>query len=183
MRHLIPSLLCAFLLCTQAQAEALPLQSIDKLDLPRYLGTWHEIARYPNRFQTQCVADSRAEYQLASDGSLTVIYRCRLANGETSEAIGQARRVGAADSARLQVRFAPAWLSFLPWVWGNYWVIDLDPDYQLVAISEPSRRYLWILARTPQVPTEHYDALLARLREKGLETTRLEVTPAAVAQR
>ena len=177
MRHLIPSLLCAFLLCTQAQAEALPLQSIDKLDLPRYLGTWHEIARYPNRFQTQCVADSRAEYQLASDGSLTVINRCRLANGETSEAIGQARRVGAADSARLQVRFAPAWLSFLPWVWGDYWVIDLDRDYQLAAVSEPSRQYLWILSRTPTPAPETLDALLQRLRDKGFDTDKLTLTP------
>lgn len=171
------SLLLTLALSTLAHAEPAALQSIEKLDLPRYLGTWHEIARYPNRFQAQCVADSRAEYQLASDGSLTVINRCRLANGDTSEAIGQARRVGTGDSARLQVRFAPAWLSFLPWVWGNYWVIDLDPDYQLVAISEPSRRFLWILARSPQVPAERYEALLTRLRGMGLDTSRLEGHP------
>ena len=77
-------------------------------------------------------------------------------------------------SPKLQVRFAPAWLSFLPFVWGNYWVIDLDEAYQLVAISEPGRDYLWILARTPTVDAGAYDALLARLAARGFDLKRLE---------
>jgi apolipoprotein D and lipocalin family protein len=75
------------------------------------------------------------------------------------------------------VRFAPAWLSFLPMVWGNYWVIDLDTDYQLAAVSEPSREYLWILSRTPQVEPAIYAALLDRLKAAGFDTGRLEVSP------
>jgi apolipoprotein D and lipocalin family protein len=78
--------------------------------------------------------------------------------------------------AQLEVRFAPAWLGFLPFLWGNYWVIDLDPDYQLVAVSEPQREYLWVLSRTPQVDAATYQALLGRLRAQGLDTERLELT-------
>ena len=62
-------------------------------------------------------------------------------------------------------------------VWGNYWVIDLDPAYQLVAVSEPTREYLWVLSRTPAVTTEAYGALLARLKAQGFELQRLERTP------
>ena len=65
-------------------------------------------------------------------------------------------------------------MSFLPFVWGNYWVIDLDEAYQLVAISEPGRDYLWILARTPTVDAAAYDALLGRLAARGFDLKRLE---------
>ena len=98
------------------------------------------------------------------------------ASGEMTEAIGAARQVGPATSPKLEVRFAPAWLSFLPFVWGNYWVIDLDERYQLVAVSEPSREYLWVLSRTPQVDPSAYQALLGRLSKMGFDVSKLDVT-------
>lgn len=149
---------------------------IAALDLPRYMGTWYEIARYPNWFQKKCAGFSRADYSLEPDGRVQVINRCRLQNGETDIALGTGRQIGDATSPRLEVRFAPAWLSFIPAVWGDYWVIDLDEDYQLVAVSEPRREYLWILSRTPQVEPRAYDALLERLGRKGFDTGKLLVT-------
>ena len=157
-------------------AAAEPLQPIAALDLPRYMGTWYEIARYPNWFQKKCVGDTRADYSLQPNGRVQVINRCREASGELSEAVGMARQIGAADSPKLEVRFAPAWLSFLPMVWGDYWVIDLDPDYRLVAVSEPSREYLWVLSRTPAVDAQAYEALLARLAARGFDPGKLERT-------
>ena len=170
------ALLSPFAASAQTSAPPEPLQTIARLDVGRYLGTWYEIAKYPNRFQRQCVADTSALYRLRDDGQLDVINRCRQANGEVAEAVGRARQDGPADSPKLKVRFAPAWLSWLPMVWGNYWVIDLDTDYQLVAVSEPSREYLWVLSRTPTVEAGAYQALLGRLREKGFDLTRLEPT-------
>ena len=170
------TLLAPLAVPAQTTASPAPLQTIERLDVGRYLGAWFEIAKYPNRFQRQCVRDTQAQYRLRDDGQLDVINRCREANGEMAEAVGRARQIGAADSPRLEVRFAPAWLSWLPMVWGNYWVIDLDPDYQLVAVSEPSREYLWVLSRTPAVEAAAYQALLERLRAKGFDLTRLERT-------
>jgi apolipoprotein D and lipocalin family protein len=170
------ALLSPFAASAQTAAPPEPLQTIARLDVGRYLGTWYEIAKYPNRFQRQCVADTSALYRLRDDGQLDVINRCRQANGQVAEAVGRARQDGPADSPKLKVRFAPAWLSWLPMVWGNYWVIDLDAGYQLVAVSEPSRGYLWVLSRTPTVEAGTYQALLNRLREKGFDLTRLERT-------
>ena len=155
-------------------AAAAPLTTIATLDVPRYMGTWYEIAKYPNRFQRKCVADTRADYRLLDDGTVQVTNRCRMEGGDINEAQGVARQVGGADSPRLEVRFAPAWLAFLPWVWGDYWVVDLDPDYSLVAISEPKREYLWVLSRSPKVDAQRYQALLGRLLEKGFDLDRLE---------
>lgn len=160
-----------------------PLQTIERLDVGRYLGTWYEIAKYPNRFQRQCVADTQALYRQRDDGQLDVINRCRQANGEMTEAVGHARQIGSADSPRLEVRFAPAWLSWLPMVWGNYWVIDLDPAYQLVAVSEPKREYLWVLSRTPAVDAAAYQALLGRLQAQGFDLSKLELSAQSGASR
>lgn len=107
---------------------------------------------------------------------MQVINRCQQDNGAVDEAVGQARQIGAATSPKLQVRFAPVWLSMLPFVWGDYWVIDLDEGYQLVAVSEPKREYLWILSRTPTVSAAAYEALLARLKNQGFDLDRLERT-------
>ena len=74
------------------------------------------------------------------------------------------------------MRFAPAWLSWLPFVWGNYWVIDLDDHYQLVAVSEPTREYLWVLSRSPEVSPDAYAALLSRLEARGFDLARLQRT-------
>lgn len=152
-----------------------PLATIPSLDVPRYMGRWYEIAKYPNRFQKKCVGDTTAEYRLQPAGNLQVINRCRMENGQFAEAIGAARQIGEPTSPKLEVRFAPAWLSFIPAVWGDYWVIDLDADYQLVAISEPKREYLWVLSRTPEVSPEAYANLLERLRRKGFDTGQLEL--------
>jgi len=160
----------------QTGAATAPLQSIASLDVPRYLGRWYEIAKFPNRFQQQCVADTSADYSLLPDGSLQVLNQCRRSNGEMQQALGAARQVGGDNSARLQVRFAPAWLSLLPFVWGDYWVIDLDADYQLVAVSEPRREYLWILSRSQKPDPARYAALLDRLRGMGFSLERLEIT-------
>ena len=169
--------LAALSLPARAAGDQQPLQIIERLDLQRYLGTWHEIARTPNWFQQRCAGESRAEYSLNPAGTLRVVNRCRLGDGSTNEAVGAARRVGGADSAQLLVRFAPAWLSWLPMVWGDYWVIDLDPDYQLVAVSEPKREYLWVLARQPRVDEQAYQALLQRLQRQGFDLSKLQRSP------
>ena len=173
------TLLLAGLCCGTAFAAdvAKPLQPIAALSVPRYMGTWYEIAKFPNRFQKKCVGDTSATYSARDDGRVDVVNRCRTADGKTDTAEGVARQIGASTSPKLKVRFAPAILSFIPMVWGDYWVIDLDDQYQLSAVSEPSREYLWILSRTPQVEPAAYQALLARLRAQGLDVAKLEPTP------
>ena len=166
---------CGALLALAAHASE-PIKPIASLDVPRYMGRWYEIAKYPNWFQKQCVSHTSAEYSLQANGQLKVLNRCRKADGKEDSAEGVAKQIGPANSPILQVRFAPAWLSFVPLVWGDYWVIDLDPDYQLVAVSEPKREYLWVLSRTPQVDAKAYEALMLRLKAQGLDPSKLEMS-------
>jgi apolipoprotein D and lipocalin family protein len=171
-----------------AQSAATPavlpaVTTIAALDVPRYMGTWYEIAKFPNRFQAKCVANTRAQYLAQTDGSVQVLNSCATADGSTIDALGKAIQVGPAISPKLQVRFAPAWLSWLPQVWGDYWVIDLDADYQLAAVSDSKREYLWVLSRTPQVDAKTYAALINRLKAQYFEVQKLERTPQSPATR
>lgn len=157
-----------------AQQSKPPLKAIEKLDVQRYLGRWYEIAKFPNRFQRQCVSDTSADYSLLSNGNIRVLNQCRNSAGHWQQAIGVAHQIEGPLVAKLKVRFAPEWLSFLPFVWGDYWVIDLDEKYELVAVSEPRREFLWILSRSPVVSETRYAELTARLAAMGLDIALLE---------
>lgn len=163
-----------------SQTADAPVKTIASLDVPRYLGTWYEIAKFPNWFQKKCVSNTQAVYSLRPDGNLKVLNSCKQADGEISQAEGLARQIGAKDSPKLEVRFAPAWLAFLPMVWGDYWVIDLDPQYQVAAVSDPQREYLWILSRTPQMDKKTYEELLSRLQAQQFDIRKLKLTSQAV---
>lgn len=165
-----------FLLMTFSYAQEASVKTIPALEVPRYLGTWYEIAKFPNWFQRKCLSNTQAVYSVRPDGNLKVLNSCKTADGEIAQAEGTARQIGASDSPKLEVRFAPVWLSFLPIVWGDYWVIDLDPQYQVAAISDPRREYLWVLSRTPQLDNKTYDALLQRLQNQQFDTRKLELT-------
>jgi apolipoprotein D and lipocalin family protein len=159
-----------------AVAQTPPVRTVPFVDLDRYAGNWFEIARFPNRFQRECVGDVRATYARRPDGRLDVVNRCRIVEGET-EARGVARIVDERTSAKLKVRFAPAWLSWLPMVWGDYWIIGLPPDYSWAVVGEPGRKYLWILARAPQLDDESIAAARAAARASGYDVERLVPTP------
>lgn len=179
-RALRTGLLCSLAWLGSSQAQSAPpaaLTTVASLDVPRYMGTWYEIAKYPNFFQRKCVRQTQAQYSLLPTGEVRVLNRCRTEDGEWIEADGLARQIGGASSARLKVRFAPQWLSFLPLVWGDYWVVALDPHYQWVLVSEPRREYLWVLARTPTLPEATLQALHGQLAGMGFDLQRLQPTP------
>lgn len=155
-------------------AAAEPLRAVPELDLQRYAGTWHEIARLPNRFENRCAGDITATYTPLEDGRIRVVNACRKADGSRQSVDGMARRRGGHD-AELEVRFAPAWLSFLPFVWADYWVIAIDRDYQWAIVGEPGRDYLWFLTREPTVDAATFEALKGRARSMGYDLDELVV--------
>ena len=176
MKHPVAALLplIATLLLSACGGHEKPLATVNKVDLQRYAGTWYEIARLPQWFQRGCY-DSTATYSLNDDGTVKVINRCQREGEQTSEAEGTARVVPGSDNAKLKVRF-DNWVSrLIPTITeGNYWIIALDKDYQTVVIGEPSREYLWILARQSELPEDQYQALVQVAQEKGFPVEELQ---------
>ena len=140
-------------------------QPAKSVDLPRYLGKWYEIARYEQSFQKGCEGVS-ADYALRDDGKISVRNACRKADGKTSVANGKAKIVDTTTNAKLKVSF------FGPF-YGNYWVLDRAEDYSWAIIGEPSGRYLWLLAREATPAPDKVEALIARARALGYDTSML----------
>ncbi len=156
-------------------ATAAEVTSVETLDITRYAGQWHEIARLPMFFQRKCVGDVTAQYTLRDDGLVGVRNSCRNDDGEIDAVDGVARR-DADHAGKLEVRFAPDWLSWLPLTWADYWVIAVDPDYQWAIVGEPGREYLWILSRNPDMPRAQLEALKARATAMGYRLDTLIVS-------
>jgi apolipoprotein D and lipocalin family protein len=153
-----------------------PLQVVAPVDLKRYSGVWHEQARLPNRFEKKCIGPVSADYTQLADGTFEVRNRCMLADGSFDEAVGSAHVVpviGQPGAGRLKVRFAPAWLSWLPAVWGDYWILKLDRDYQVALVGTPDRDYLWVLSRAPQVDEATLAAELEYARTLGFDVDKV----------
>jgi apolipoprotein D and lipocalin family protein len=160
-----------------AQQRSRPVQAIPTLDLVRYAGLWYEVARLPNQFQNRCAALVTAEYQLLTGKEIRVINRCQTLEGKSIRAEGRARLAKPGGPAsRLKVRFAPAILSWLSMVWGDYWVLDLAEDYSAALVGTPDRRYLWILSRTPELDPAVYDRMVATAGASGFDLDRLQRT-------
>ncbi|MBI5071102.1 MAG: lipocalin family protein [Deltaproteobacteria bacterium] len=173
MRTLTIALALAVAGCAATTTERLrlpPLATVEQVDLQRYLGTWYEIAAYPQRFQRGCTATT-ASYSLRDDGDVEVVNRCRDGSplGPERIARGRARVVDRTTGAKLEVSF------FWPF-WGDYWIIDLDPEYHWAVVGHPGRDYLWILSRTPALSDETWAELLERLTAQGFEVDRLQRT-------
>jgi apolipoprotein D and lipocalin family protein len=165
-----------------------PLQALASLDVAAYMGTWYQVAWMPNRFQKQCVSDTAATYRDLGDGTVEVLNRCKLADGRFDSVLGIARpprgvaRIegGRLMPARLEVSFLPRWLRWTGIGWGAYWVVDLADDGRYAIVSEPSREYLWVLARQPALTPTDDAAVRAQLEALGFDLTRVQPHPHGV---
>lgn len=154
--------------------EAPPLQPLPSLHVSSYMGTWYQVAWFPNRFQKHCVSDTLARYRLREEGTVSVTNACRLEDGRWDKAKGTAKPVGVLTDdrlspAQLQVSFLPKVLRWLPVGWGDYWVIQRAEDGRYVVVSEPKREYLWVLARSPFLSTEDATQIREQLKLQGFQ--------------
>lgn len=152
------------------------LDVVSSVDLSRYAGHWYEIARLPNRFERKCADSVTASYALRPDGKVDVVNRCRKATGEYTTAKGKAKIVDKSTNAKLKVTF------FWPF-YGDYWILDLGPNYEYAVVGTPSREYLWILSRTPQIDEALYQQLLAEMEKKGFKTEQMIRTSQPIKER
>ena len=137
-------------MATMAYAQTKPLQTLEKVELDKYLGVWYEVARKPLYFQNKCDRDVTATYTLNENGNVVVDNRCYTKEGNLAQSIGEAFIENAPFNTKLKVSFLPEAIRWLPFGRGDYWGLKLDEKYQTVLVGEPRRKYMWVLSRTPQ---------------------------------
>ena len=146
------------------------LQTVPNVDLNKYAGKWYEIASYPQRFQKGCYCTT-AEYTLSNKGFVIVENRCNKAciTGKQAFIKGKPFVEEQSGNSKLKVQFF--WLFK-----AKYWIIDLADDYSYAVVSHPNKKYLWILSRTPKMNDVVYQEIISRLKGKGFDVTKLQIT-------
>ena len=163
MMKLMFVVLAIVTIVTMEEKKKDELRVVDSVDLSRYVGTWYEIARLPNSFQKKCADSVTANYTLRADGKVGVVNRCRKPSGDYTTAKGKAKIVDKQTNAKLKVTF------FWPF-YGDYWILDLGQNYEYAVVGDPSRKYLWILSRTPRMDEALYQELLSKMAARGFKT-------------
>ena len=141
------------------------LAPVKDFSLEKYLGTWHEIIRLPHRFEKD-LSNVKAEYTLREDGKIKVVNTGEK-NGDPKSIVGIAKFKGAEDIGFLRVSF------FRPF-YGDYKIIDLEPDYSLAIVTSSSRKYLWVLARQPAISDAQLAECLEKIRRWGFDVSKLQ---------
>jgi apolipoprotein D and lipocalin family protein len=151
-------------------AMAQTLQTVPFVDLKKYAGMWYEIASIPQFFQKGCNCTT-AEYTLTDKDYVIVENRCNKdsSNGKQTYIKGKAFVVENSGNAKLQVQF---FWSFK----GKYWIIDLADDYSYAVVGHPNRKYLWILTRTSSMNDAIYQQIIARVKQKGFDPSKIKRT-------
>jgi len=155
--------------------ESPPPETVAFVDLDRYVGNWYEIASIPNFFQKHCRGNTMASYRAIEEQRIEVINSCLDKDGSVDTAQGIARIVDRTSNARLEVSF----VSLFGWqlFWGDYWILDLAPDYSYAIVGTPNFRYGWILSRTPALSADVRNGIDKRLRSSGYNPAVFVDTP------
>jgi apolipoprotein D and lipocalin family protein len=149
--------------------KMLDLKTVEYVDVNRYMGTWYEVSKYPQKFEKGLVGVT-ATYRLLKNGKVEVLnsgFKDTF-EGKIKIAKGKAHIVDKNTNAKLKVTF------FWPF-YGDYWIIDLGKDYEFAVVGGPNRKYLWILSRTHAMNPEIYNQIIERLKAKGYDISKLEI--------
>ncbi len=142
--------------------------AINNFQIDKYLGKWYEVARLPNYFEKKCNFPITAEYAKQSNGTVSVTNTCLKNNGDINTSVGTAIFADKENIGQLKVTFAPSFLSWMSFAYGDYWVLDTDYDHYSL-VGDPSKQYLWILSRTPFLPAETTQKLKTKAVSMGYD--------------
>jgi apolipoprotein D and lipocalin family protein len=152
------------------------MSTVSNFEVERYLGQWHQVAAIPAWFQSDCVANTAADYAMGEDGLIEVVNSCETADGSRKKAEARARFLKDPSDSRLEVTFVE--MAGL-WVWpaaGDYWIIGLDPEYRWAVVGQPSREFAWILARSRSLDAQTLRDIHHILEREAYDTCELLLT-------
>jgi apolipoprotein D and lipocalin family protein len=147
-----------------------PLPVARYVDLAKYAGDWYEIARMPAPFERECYA-TKASYTLNEDGTVNVVNTCHKKGtaGKLKKATAKASVADPVSNAKLKVQF------FWPFS-GDYWILEVGDQYEYALVGEPSRKYLWVLSRSPHLDKNVLNGLLEKAKNQGFDISKLIYT-------
>jgi apolipoprotein D and lipocalin family protein len=148
------------------------MQTVPHVDIPRYMGDWYVIANIPYFAEKDCV-DSIESYALRADGKIDNWFTCRKKTFD-APLKRKATAVASIDDTKTHATWS---VRFFKIISVKYLILDLDPNYQWVAVGHPSRRYGWVMSRSKTLPEQTYQEILGKLRSDGYDTAKFQKVP------
>ncbi len=166
------SLLLAALLLAGCRGEQHPpLALASDVDLARFMGDWYVIANIPTLIE-KGAHNAVESYHLAPDGTIETTFTFRADAFD-----GKPKRYTPRGFIREGGSNAVWGMQFVWPVKADYRIAYLTPDYTQTVIGREQRDYVWIMARTPQIPDEDYQRMLDFLREQGYDVAKIQKVP------
>ena len=152
------------------------IQTVEYVELDRYLGTWYEIARYPNSFQKKCKG-TKATYGLSKKGKyIKVLNECQIVNGKIQKGKALATVKNKETNAELNVSFVPL-LNLFGFFGGDYNILELGNNYEYVLVGDKIRKTFWILSREKEMSESMYQEMLDLAEKNGYRRDLIRRTP------
>lgn len=172
MKKVFSAFVCLMIVGSIALAKKPEVPTAPHVDLEKYLGKWYEVASIPQSFQRKCVGNTSAEYSTAEDNLIKVLNSCDTESGDRKIAEGRAKVTDQDHNSKLKVTF----VKLIKWIFalgGNYWILDVAPNYSHALIGDPSLKYAWILSRTPSLDKSVFIEAEAKYRSLGYDTCKI----------
>ncbi len=155
--------------CTTSRLP--PLDTVDRVDLERFMGNWYVIAHIPTAIEKNAF-NAVESYELERDGTIATTFTFREGGFD-----GELKRYTPRGFVR-DARSNAVWgMQFIWPIKAQYLIIGLDDAYTRTVIARDKRDYVWIMARTPQIPEEYYLSLVEDIAAVGYDTSRLRKVP------
>ncbi len=153
------------------------IETVEQVDINKYMGKWFEIAMIPNSFQKDCIADTSAEYKLLEDNTVEVTNSCLESNQKMNVTIGNAKVVNAPANSELKVTFVKFFGQWIYQFAGDYHIIELDSDYNWVVVGHPNYEYGWILSRKPYLEKTLLNEIMQKIKAQGYDECQFVTSP------
>jgi apolipoprotein D and lipocalin family protein len=161
--------LAALVLLSACQSMP-PMETVDRVDLERFMGRWYVIAAIPTFIEDEAY-NALEEYSLNEDGTIDTVFSFRDGSFD-----GELKRynpkgfVRSEDNAEWGMRFVWPFKS-------EFLIIYLDEDYDRTIIGRTDRDYVWLMARSPEMPEADYQQLVDFIESRGYDISELRRVP------
>ena len=150
-------------------------QTVEELEIDRYLGEWYAVASIVKFFNRDCAWGNKAEYRLRDDGRIDVLNTCYTEDGDEKKVSGVAWVPDRSEPGKLKVSFVS--LFGIDLFAADYWVLDLGEDYEYAVVGDPALSFGWILSRSPNMEEEKLEEIASRLEKIGYDFSNFKINP------
>lgn len=159
------------LLTLAACSSPSPIRTATAVDLERFMGDWYVIANIPTFIETNAY-NAVESYRLAEDGTVPTTFTFREGGFE-----GPLKTYHPTGYI-LDTRSNAVWgMQFIWPIKADYRIVFLDESYSQTVIGRTARDYVWLMARTPEIPDSDYQRFLMLIAEEGYDVSKVRKVP------